>query len=183
MSEVILVILGGITGSLIKEILDDNCLQLPSLAKGKINLGFLGSIAIGAFVGYAIDGGFISACFAGYSGISIITNLMPKTQQQNPATKTGIETIIRAVCQEEQVDPELALKVAQCESGLDPQAINTNTDGSRDRGLFQINEKYHPEVTESEAFSVVSATRFFCRAFKSGNLSWWNASRTCWDKK
>lgn len=33
-----------------------------------------------------------------------------------------------------------AIVIVQCESGFDPNALNTNTDGSQDHGLFQIND-------------------------------------------
>ena len=36
-----------------------------------------------------------------------------------------------------------ALRVAHCESRLDQSKIHTNTDGSLDVGLFQINQKWH----------------------------------------
>jgi hypothetical protein len=85
------------------------------------------------------------------------------------------------VAKDEGVDPDLALRVAKCESGFKINATNTNTDGSIDRGLFQINSKYHPEVTADQAFDLEFSTRFFCKAFKSGNLSWWNASKSCWN--
>jgi hypothetical protein len=39
----------------------------------------------------------------------------------------------------------------------DDHAVYVNTDGSRDRGLWQINDKYHPEVTDEEAFDPYKA--------------------------
>jgi len=182
MDEVILVIIGGAIGALLKDVLHDNCIELPSILKGKLNLGFLGGITIGAIVGYVIDGGFVTALTAGFTGFSVIQNLVPSTATESTSEKKTIEEIIREVAKTELVDPELAVKVAKCESKLNPVALNTNTDGSRDRGIFQINEKYHPEVTDEQAFDPVFATTFFCKAFKAGNLSWWNASKTCWDK-
>ena len=44
------------------------------------------------------------------------------------------------------VRPDLVTAIAQAESGLDPDAISpANADGSRDYGLFQINNQAHPE--------------------------------------
>jgi len=80
------------------------------------------------------------------------------------------------------VDTNLAIKVANCESGLDPFAINFNSDGSVDRGLYQWNDKYHPEITDEMAFNYIIATNNFCRAVKQGYLSWWNSSKSCWSK-
>ncbi len=36
-----------------------------------------------------------------------------------------------------------AIKIAKCESGLNPKAIGTNVDFSQDFGLFQLNSHYH----------------------------------------
>jgi hypothetical protein len=110
-------------------------------------------------------------------------NYITAGQKETPEpAKLTVEETIRKIATEESVDPELAVKVARCESSLNPTALNINTSGSRDRGIFQINDKWHPEVTDAEAFDVTFSTKFFCTAMKGGNLSWWNASRTCWEK-
>jgi hypothetical protein len=181
-NEILMVIAGGCVGALLKEILVDNCLQLPSIVKGKLDLGFLGSIIIGAFVGYAIDGNFITACFSGYTGFSIIENLFSKNNTLNAPAQADAESLIRLIAKQEVVDPDLAVRVAKCESNLKADAVNVNKDGSRDRGIYQINDKYHPEVTDAQAFDITYSTKFFCTAFKAGNISWWNASKSCWDK-
>lgn len=103
-------------------------------------------------------------------------------EEKPESTNLTTEETIRKIAKEEGVDPELAVKVARCESSLNPTALNMNATGSRDRGIFQINDKWHPEVTDDEAFNVEFSTKFFCTAMKGGNLSWWNASRTCWEK-
>jgi hypothetical protein len=52
-------------------------------------------------------------------------------------TRESIERKIRETFHEE---PERALAIAQCESGLNPDALNTaNKNGTSDGGLFQIN--------------------------------------------
>ena len=38
------------------------------------------------------------------------------------------------------VDPNLLVSIAQRESGLDPAIVHTNTNGTRDFGLMQMNE-------------------------------------------
>lgn len=110
----------------------------------------------------------------------------PKQQEDKEKAKlvdeTVEQTIIR-VAKEECVDPVLAVKVAQCESALNPKAILVNENGTRDRGIYQINDKWHPEVTDEQAFNPEFSAHFFCKAFKNGNLSWWDASKTCWSKQ
>lgn len=89
---------------------------------------------------------------------------------------------IREIAVQYDVDPDLAVRVARCESSLNPKARNVNRLGSVDRGLYQWNDRYHPEVSEHCADNVECATRRFCMAVKEGHLDWWNASRDCWSK-
>ena len=49
-------------------------------------------------------------------------------------------------------DGERALKIAYCESSLNTQAIHANTNGTIDRGLFQLNT-VHDHVTSECAFN------------------------------
>lgn len=66
-----------------------------------------------------------------------------------------------------------AIAVALAESGGDPRAVGHNSDRyhSRDRGLWQINDHWHPEVSDAAAFNPASAA---AAAFKisSGGTSW-----------
>jgi len=93
-----------------------------------------------------------------------------------------IEGMIERIAKEEGVAPELALKVAKCESDFDPNAKHTNPKGSIDRGLYQWNDYWHKEVTDEMAYNPETATRLFCKAVKQGHLNWWNASKECWSK-
>jgi len=121
--------------------------------------------------------------------IEIIKKLIRYYQLQLAIKKNGdrptqkqIIGEIRAIALARKVDPDLAVKVAICESGLDPFAINFNKDASIDRGLYQWNDRWHPEISDVTAFNYLEATRLFCQAIKEGHLSWWNSSRTCWSK-
>ncbi|WP_419735401.1 transglycosylase SLT domain-containing protein [Pseudomonas sp. COR18] len=46
------------------------------------------------------------------------------------------------------IEPELLYAIAHVESGLRPQAMNHNPDGSRDIGLMQINSLHLPRLSE-----------------------------------
>jgi len=170
----------GGAGALLKDIMHDNALEIPKKQDGKLILGFLGGAIAGGFVGMLVDHSIITAFMSGYAGTSVLANLLQNKNIAEASTNQTIEDIIRTICKEEKVDPNLAIKVAKCESNLNPKAININTGGDRDRGLFQINEKWHPEVTDEQAFDPFFATKFFCKAFKGGFLSWWDASKKCW---
>jgi hypothetical protein len=175
-------ILAGALGALAADILVDNKIQLPKKVNTELVLGSLGGLFFGALAGFLADGNFVAAFSAGFGGTEFVANLVNrrvKTQTEEEV----MEQIIRWVAKEEGVDPDLAVRVARCEnSRLDPKAVNINKDGSRDRGLFQINSKWHPEVTDEQAFDPVFSTRFFCKAVKEGHLDWWSATRHCWEK-
>ena len=181
-TTILLLFLAGAAGSLAKDILEDGKLRLPKVADGDLSLGFLGGLVTGGIAGYFIDGSFLTAFMGGYAGTGVLQALLAK-KNSDSVSVTGItEALIRKIATEESVDPDLAVRVAKCESSLNWKATNTNTDSSCDWGLYQINNKWHPEVTEAEAFDPIFSTKFFCKAFKAGNLSWWNATKKCWEK-
>ena len=111
------------------------------------------------------------------------TVISPLIEKREAKKETGsVEEIIREIAKDEGIDADLAVKVAKCESSLNPMAVHINKSGSKDRGVFQWNDKWHPEITNDMAFDVEIATRAFCKAFKNGHLDWWNASKKCWGK-
>jgi len=57
--------------------------------------------------------------------------------------------------------------------GLRPDAVNVNRDGSRDRGIFQINDKYHP-LTDEQAFDYKQNIDYAYRMFKNDNYTFAN---------
>jgi hypothetical protein len=73
--EIVVVILGGAVGALVKDTLQDGALKLPYIKAGKLYLGFVGGMVVGAFVGVVVDGSFITALLGGYTGTSVIANL------------------------------------------------------------------------------------------------------------
>lgn len=57
-----------------------------------------------------------------------------------------LENLIRATFPE---DPDTAVAIAQCESSLNPEAVNHhNPNGSYDSGLMQINSVHTPRLSE-----------------------------------
>jgi len=182
MLSVISIFLAGFLGAIVKEILDDNSLEMPKKVDGKICLGSFGGFLVGGITGYLVDGSPLTAFTAGYAGTGLITSLMAEKKTVGLDPKVFIRALIRAEARKQGVPEDLAVKVAECESSLNPAAINTNKDGSRDRGLYQINEKWHPEVSDQQAFDIVLSTRFFCESYKNNHLDWWNATKSCWSK-
>lgn len=69
-----------------------------------------------------------------------------------------------------------AVACALAESGGNPAAVNVNRDGSKDRGLWQFNSKYHPEVSDTAAFTPATAAAAAYTVSKGGTN--WNAWAT-----
>lgn len=172
----------GACGALVKMCMDEDGILMPNYKDGKIYLGGIAGIIIGAVSGVIANQNPLSAFLGGYAGTGLITAVVASGSVNKPTKCPTVEDQIRTIASQNGIDGDLAVKVAKCESGLNPQAVNINQDNGTDRGLYQINSKYHPRVTDAQAFDITFSTQFFCDAFKSGNLSWWNASRKCWDK-
>lgn len=64
-----------------------------------------------------------------------------------------------------------AAAIAWAESHGDTHARGVNSDGSVDRGLFQINSKAHPEVTDAVAYSAHGAA-VAAYAISKGGTDW-----------
>jgi hypothetical protein len=78
-------------------------------------------------------------------------------------------------------DTQEGIAIVCAESGRDPTAVHRNmaADGvtvlSTDRGLWQINDKAHPEVTDAMAFDPVQATAAAARiSSKGSNYAPWS---------
>jgi hypothetical protein len=173
----------GALGALIKDISDDGGLEMPNLKEGKFYLGSLGGMLIGGVAGLISGDSFIGALSGGFMGYGLIVSALGKFETKAVEVAADIPALIEKIAKKNKVDVKLALAVAEAESGFDPAAVNTNTDGTRDRGLYQINEKWHPEITDAQAFNPEFAAQFFCDAVKAGNLSWWNSSKSKWSEK
>lgn len=102
------------------------------------------------------------------------------------STKTTVRRSIRIICDEEGLtvlQKDLCCDIAQCESGLKIDAKLVNSSTSIDRGLFQWNNKYHPEITDEIAFDPEKNTRLGCSAVKNKKAhTYWSASESCWNK-
>lgn len=111
-----------------------------------------------------------------------ILKFLLKDRSKPAAKKETNEEIIRRVALEYGVDVDKAVRVAMCESSLNEKARNECAPQSIDRGLYQINSYWHPEVTDAQAYDPEFSARFYCKAVKEGHLGWWAASQKCWDK-
>jgi len=76
--EIVYLFIAGALGAFIKDIVEDGSIVLPKKVDGKYALGFIGSMLIGGFVGWAIDGSVLVAALSGFTGLSAIENLIQK---------------------------------------------------------------------------------------------------------
>ena len=182
----------GFLGALVKDLIEDNTIELPKIKDGKLYLGGIGGLIIGAIVGYLIDQSLLLTFLAGFSYKEFLQKIL---EQKIDIKKTAEAEEIRTLSKEEIIDLmkkygeqygidwRLALAVAKCESNLNPKALNINIDGSRDRGLFQINSKYHYTVSDQEAFDPEFSIKFFYEKVRQNQLWLWNNSKACWEKE
>jgi len=180
--EIITIIVAGMAGAMLKDVFKDNSLQMPSMQNGSLHLGCLGGFVLGGVAGFYIDGSPVTAFMAGVSASTIIDGILEKKVSLSPSRIETIEQLIERIAKEENVDPILALAVARAESSFNPKARNINAPDSIDRGLYQWNNKWHPEITDEMADDPETATRLFCKAVKEGHLSWWDNSKPNWSK-
>ena len=88
-----------------------------------------------------------------------------------------VEQTIRRIAKETGFKwEEYLVRLAVCESHLNPHAINernNNPSFSKDRGLFQISDYWHKEVSDEVAFSVESSTRWAIDKINKGGQGIW----------
>lgn len=72
------------------------------------------------------------------------------------------------------------IRLAKCESSLDPKAINGKNNKpitSVDRGLFQINDYWHSEVDDNCAYSTICSTKWTMQRINDGYQHEWVCDR------
>ena len=72
---------------------------------------------------------------------------------------------------------DILINLAKCESSLRKDAMNVNTNGTVDIGIFQINT-VHQDISNSEKFDVYAATRWTVNKLDNGKGHIW----VCWNK-
>lgn len=75
------------------------------------------------------------------------------------------------------LNPEYAKKIMLCESKGDENAINYNGRYGTDNGLWQINSKYHPEVSRSCAYNWKCSTLATIQIVKQNGWKQWVCSK------
>lgn len=69
--------------------------------------------------------------------------------------------------------PDYLSRLAYCESRYDLFALNANKDGTIDRGVFQINDYWHPDVSTAQAMDLEFATKWTIEKINAGYQHLW----------
>lgn len=94
-----------------------------------------------------------------------------------PYVTYDIEGMIRQIADEMDFQwPDYLVRLATCESNLNPDATHDNGT-SVDRGLFQINNYFHSEVSDEQAFDPNYATRWTINMINNGQQHQWTCDR------
>jgi len=88
-----------------------------------------------------------------------------------------VEQTIRRLAKEANFPwADFLVRLANCESRLNPLAVNTQNNKpahSKDRGLFQISDYWHKEVSDEVAFSVELSTKWAMEKITNGGQGIW----------
>jgi len=83
-------------------------------------------------------------------------------------------------------DNDTMVAIAKCESQYNDKVVHTNSDGSTDTGLWQINSQHrrrHPSWTvkwlQDKRNNVIAARTLY----EANGFSDWSASKDCWSKE
>ena len=94
-----------------------------------------------------------------------------------------IRAMVISKATENNIDPDLFLRIAKCESNLNPQAKNKISTAS---GIFQfLNSTF---IKQAEAYGIEWSDKndpevqaeLAANMIADGGLFHWNASRSCW---
>jgi len=88
-----------------------------------------------------------------------------------------IESIIRSSAKEYGVSEDLMIKLAKCESSLNPNAVGDTFLPKPSIGLFQINLHYHPDITKKQALDPKFSSDWTAKQIKAGRISLWSCSK------
>lgn len=103
------------------------------------------------------------------------------------AREYTVSELIKELSGRHNVDPELTLEIARCESRLqqfhEDGTLVRGKKNSHDVGIFQINEEYHLERSKSLGFDIYTAAgniEYAIWLLKRDGDRHWRWSQGCW---
>lgn len=116
-----------------------------------------------------------------------IVKEIPKVEVIENIYPLSVESQIREIARKENFKwPDYLVKLAYCESRLDPKAINTrgnNPTESYDRGLFQFNSYWQSKVSDECAFDIECSTKKTMEMINNGKQHLWACNDIVLNKK
>lgn len=70
------------------------------------------------------------------------------------------------------------IRIAKCESGMNPEAVNFNRNGTWDAGLFQINKIHKQKL--SSMLDYTQNIEYALKLYKNQGFNPWYSSKRCW---
>lgn len=112
-----------------------------------------------------------------YSFTILFTNLSPTTFEsyQHKTTQAKVFELLNAQLTVREADKMMA--VAYCESRFEQFATHANKNGSIDRGVWQISNKFHKEVSDECSFNIRCSTSAAIKIFKQRNFKEWRCAK------
>ena len=107
--------------------------------------------------------------------IYLLKELLDLAEEKILTPQERILKLIEKTAQKMEVSQKVyeeGLAVLKCESGLNPKALNSNKDGSINRGIAQWNSKYWPQITDNMAYDPEIALILFWYYFKQYPKFW-----------
>ena len=89
--------------------------------------------------------------------------------------KMEMEDTIRRIAQAYSVDVDVLVAVLKCESGLNPRAVNRNSNGTTDYGLCQFNDYWYRDIIAPEVALNMpeTAVSIMCQMWEQGRQNDW----------
>lgn len=138
-------------------------------------------LIIGLLLTIKIDGQVVEAETAETATQVIVEEKGDKVQIELPQDSGTIEDQIRQIAKENDFEWEdYLVRLAKCESNFNPNAVNIqgNTPkGSRDRGIMQINDYWHKEVSDEQAFNLEWSVNWAIENINAGRQDMWSCNR------
>ena len=95
-------------------------------------------------------------------------------QVKSPDPTPSQIALIKEKADEYNVSATLMTKIISCESGFNERALG---DSGYSRGLVQIHSKYHPTITDEQAYDAEFAVNFLAEKLSEGDGHLWTCYR------
>ena len=92
-------------------------------------------------------------------------------------TETKIKQYIETSFKQAGLDGKKAVKIAYLESGFKVNSKHINSTNSIDRGIFQLNNRWHPEVSDECAYNLQCNVSEAIRIARDSGWQQWSTNR------